>query len=82
MKPLRTLLAPVPAFLAFCAVMLYSALRWTATRLLIPFNVVALSIVALRSGDYLLLALMTLAAIQWLRSERERKLIEKGGGRI
>jgi hypothetical protein len=62
--------------------MLYSALRWTATRLLIPFNVVALSIVALRSGDYLLLALMTLAAIQWLRSERERKLIEKGGGRI
>lgn len=82
-NPLRALkarLEGLPALILLILTLLYSGLKWWLDRLLIPSSIIYLSYRAYRSDSLLLAGLMVVAAIQWTRSERERKLIEKGGG--
>lgn len=65
------------AALTFVGLMLYSALRFTLERLLIPLSILYLSYLGIRSGNHIITALMVLAAIQWVRAERELKLTIK-----
>lgn len=78
-KRLRALLPPLPGFLLVCLIVIYSALRWAVLRLLIPAMILYVASTSIITGDKVAQALSAIGAVQWLRSERERKIVEGRG---